>query len=87
MFNIKKQITSQKHIIYFGILIIIPDTVNYIVTDELGYVLGFSGEPTIPPISIENTRPTWKFQNQYPIRLTKIQFNGDWKESLMKIPN
>jgi hypothetical protein len=81
MFNITDH-TPQPYVIYFGTLINVPIGINYLVTDSRGYVLGFTIEPFVFLSSNE-----WTSRSGRPIILTTVQFDGDWKQSLMKIPN
>ena len=77
-FEIIKFITEYKTVVYFGIELEVPKSIEYIATNYNGDVVGFVERP-----KIDNTYN--QFVSSELIYIGTVKYIWDWKDSLLKV--
>lgn len=78
-FEIIKFITEYKTVVYFGIKLEVPKSIQYIVTNYNGDVVGFEERP-----QIDNTY-SQQYVGSESIYIGTVKYIWDWKDSLLKV--
>ena len=72
-------VCGYKTVQYFEHTLKVPDNVSWLATDEDGDLYGYCGD--IP----EAYRSTWSNNSCQYTYLGKIQYTGDWEQSLEEV--
>ena len=68
---------------YFGMRVAVPNGILWLATDEDGTLFGYFSEPYIS--SAFDGLGYWDTSMSVNLKFANITFNGDWKQSLMRV--
>ena len=69
---------------YFGMRVAVPDGILWLATDQDGTLFGYFTEPYIRLI-LGDGLGYWDTSMSVNLKFANITFNGDWKQSKMKV--
>lgn len=70
---------------YFGMRVAVPSGILWLATDEDGTLFGYFSEPYIS--SAFDGLGYWDTSMSVNLKFANITFNGDWKQSKIKVTN
>ena len=79
--GIKQDTTKSKYVRYYGLPLCIPKWVQYLSTDSYGRVKGYEVKPVVD----KNFDRDWYTRYAETNTLAIVDFEGDWKESLVEL--
>ena len=82
LLSLRQDTTKNKYIRYYGLPLCVPKWVRYLTTDSYGRIKGHEVKPAI---EIHFNRD-WYNRYAETNTLATIDFEGDWRESLLELP-
>lgn len=80
--GIKQNTTKSKYVRYYGLALSVPKWVQYLTTDSYGKVKGHEVKPSVD----KNFDRDWYNRYAETNTLATVNFEGDWRESLVELP-